>query len=666
MKIKYRKEIDALRGISILAVLLHHFEFQKLFFFTGGYLGVDIFFVISGYLITSIIVKEINFSDNFSFKSFYIRRIRRLFPALLFMLICVTAVSYLFLLPKDLINYLYSLLSSIFYFSNFFFHYSGTTYGAPSAETEILIHTWSLSIEEQFYIFFPTIFYIIYRNFRNKILIFAIILFLVSLFFSSLIAKNHPSFNFYMLSSRIFELSFGGILALIKLKKNSKLAKFSNYLVLLGTFLIFFSFFYFSKDTLHPSLLTLLPVIGSGIIIFFYNDNSIFKKLFTNKYLVYIGLISYSLYLWHWPVLAITKNIITINDNLKFSLLIIVFGLSLISYYLVEKPFRKKQNSLINKKKTIIIFLIFLLMAFSYSGIKSSGFPSRFPEFINDINHNYNWKKNSIVNFEVYGNSKNNKNIILVGDSHAEPLGPNLKKISQKLGYNYSQTIKYGCPIILNLNRVNKKNLKIFNDCDIEHQDKRINYIKSLKGEKIVIIMGHYSILVEEQIFGLNKNNEHKNTKDFYNTNKNNLITQQDRNIKFEENFFNLVKNLTDENIQIILIYPVPEMPFNVPNEIIKNLRKKDFFLQEPKEEIKNLSIEFSKYKNRNRFLFKVFDNIQNNKVEKIYPHKLFCNNFKENHCVANINNNIFYIDRDHLSTTGVKLLTTEIEKILK
>ena len=107
-------------------------------------------------------------------------------------------------------------------------------------------------------------------------------------------------------------------------------------------------------------------------------------------------------------------------------------------------------------------------------------------------------------------------------------------------------------------------------------------------------------------------------------------------------------------------------MPFNVPNEIIKNLRKKDFFLQEPKEEIKNLSIEFLKYKNRNRFLFKVFDNIQNNKVEKIYPHKLFCNNFKENHCVANINNNIFYRDRDHLSTTGIKLLTTEIEKILK
>ena len=665
MKLKYRKEIDALRGISILAVLFHHLEFEKLYFFSGGYLGVDIFFVISGYLITSIIIKEIDYSDNFSFKSFYIRRIRRLFPALLFMLICVSAVSYFFLLPKELIHYLYSLLSSIFYFSNFFFHYSGIKYGALASETELLIHTWSLSIEEQFYIFFPIIFYLFYRNLKNKIIIFIVILFLISLIFSTSIVNSNPSFNFYMLFSRIFELSFGSILALVKLKQNSKITKFSNYLVLAGTFLIFFSFFYFSKDTLHPSLLTLIPVIGSGMIIFFYNDNSIFKKLFTNKYLVYIGLISYSLYLWHWPVLAITKNIIMINDNLKFFLLVVILTFSVTSYYLVEKPFRENNISLVKKKKIVLIFFSSLLIIFSYSGIKSLGFPNRFPEFIININNNYDYKKNSILNFKVYGNSKNNKNIVLVGDSHAQPLGPNLSQISQKLGYNYSQTIKNGCPIIINLNRVNKKNFKIYNNCDIEYQNKRINYIKGLKGEKIVVIMGHYSILVEEQIFELNKKNEYRNTKDFYNTYRNNLKTKQQRNNKFKKEFLNLVKNLTDENIKVILIYPMLEMPNNVPREIIYNLRKKDFFLQKPKEEILDLSIEFSKYKTRNKFLFEIFDKIKNDKVKKIYPHKLFCNNYLKNHCIANIKNKIFFRDSDHLSETGANLLAIEIEKSL-
>ena len=203
MKINYRPEIDGLRAIAVLAVIIYHAKISFLgdIIFKGGFIGVDIFFVISGYLITSIIYKELLEKNSFSFKYFYERRVRRILPALLVVIIVSLPFGWLLLLPGDLIDFSKSILYSLGFTSNFFFHYSGQQYGASNSLLVPFLHTWSLSIEEQFYILFPICFFVIFKFFKKYIGLILSITFLASLIIADWGSKNHPSFNFYILPS---------------------------------------------------------------------------------------------------------------------------------------------------------------------------------------------------------------------------------------------------------------------------------------------------------------------------------------------------------------------------------------------------------------------------------------------------------------------------------
>jgi peptidoglycan/LPS O-acetylase OafA/YrhL len=219
MKIKYRPEIDGLRAISVFAVIIYHANFV-LFghtLFQGGFIGVDIFFVISGYLITTLILKEIYKTNQFSFKYFYERRIRRILPVLLFVTIVTSIISYFILLPSSLVDFRKSVLSILFFVSNFYFWFTGNGY-ADQNELELPFkHTWSLSVEEQFYILFPIFLIIVIKFFRKHLLTVLFLSFLISLFFSEYFSRTHPSFNFYMILSRGFELIIGSLLSYFEL-----------------------------------------------------------------------------------------------------------------------------------------------------------------------------------------------------------------------------------------------------------------------------------------------------------------------------------------------------------------------------------------------------------------------------------------------------------------
>ena len=224
MTIKYRPEIDGLRAIAVGAVILYHAQItisghQP---FKGGFIGVDIFFVISGYLITSIILKELVTTGSFSFKHFYQRRIRRILPALLFVMLISLPFAWMYLLPNSFVDFSKSILYSLGFSSNFYFHYSGQQYGAESGLLKPFLHTWSLSVEEQYYILFPIVLLLSFKYFRKKLIHLLIFGFIISLGVAEWTSRNYPSASFYFLHTRMWELLVGSILAYYEINKGHR------------------------------------------------------------------------------------------------------------------------------------------------------------------------------------------------------------------------------------------------------------------------------------------------------------------------------------------------------------------------------------------------------------------------------------------------------------
>ncbi len=354
MKLNYRSEIDGLRAIAVFPVVFFHAGFEL---FSGGYVGVDIFFVISGYLITSLILKDIN-NKNYSLLNFYERRARRILPALFLIFFVISILSFLLLTRSELFSYFKSLISSLFFYSNFFF-WKASPYFESTADTQLLLHTWSLSIEEQFYIFFPLVLILIYQFLKKKRWLVIFLGTILSLFICQIAAlKTGGNLNFYFTLSRVWELGLGALTGYYlyyngKKKKNSE----DNFFSVTGLILILISIFFFDRKTLHPSLFTLIPTVGTVLIILYANKNSILNKIFSNFIFVKVGLVSYSFYLWHQPLLAFGKIYYgELSFLFKIFLISVSLILSFITYLNIEKPFRNK-----NKIETPFFFkLIFV------------------------------------------------------------------------------------------------------------------------------------------------------------------------------------------------------------------------------------------------------------------------------------------------------------------
>ena len=441
MKIHYRPEIDGLRAISVLSVILYHLEVfissEKVL--TGGFIGVDIFFVISGYLITSIIYKEIILSNNISIFNFYERRIRRIIPILLTVSISFLLASYIYSLPTPLWKSAESILASTFFLGNFYFLNARVQYGDQISNLEPFLHTWSLSIEEQFYIVFPVFFFYAYKYF-NKYLVHILII----IFLSSLLINNYSSrswmpimnnLSFYMLPFRGWEILSGCILAVVQNKIKIK-KSFLNIIVPKISFIIILYaiiFFDFEKTKPLPHLFfVVLSTIG---IIWFSNKNELITKILSWSPLVKIGLISFSLYLWHFPVFSLYRQIdfnskLFIDPAHKVFLIIFIFLLSFASYKFIEKPFRNKKKISGNVLLRVLFLSIFFISIFSISAVYTKGFKNRFDKFYSifnnyEIDNKYlylEWGKPLDLyyskNSKPFTNSKKKK-ILIVGNSHA-------------------------------------------------------------------------------------------------------------------------------------------------------------------------------------------------------------------------------------------------------
>jgi peptidoglycan/LPS O-acetylase OafA/YrhL len=483
---KYIKEIDGLRAIAIILVVLYHLKFP---IFSGGYIGVDIFFVISGFLITSIILSEVN-NNNFSLVNFFSRRIRRIFPILFFVLFVSSFFSYFLLKPKIFLLFIYSSISSALFFSNFFF-FTKTGYFNELSYENPLFHTWSLSVEEQFYIFFPFLILFINKYLKSNYIFVFISFIIISFFLSIILFDVDKNASFYFTPSRIWELLFGSFIAVLPIKTIKINLIFRKLLSLSGLILILFSVFYFDENSVHPGSITFLPVLGSSLIILFANDETYTGKFLSNKFFSFVGLISYSLYLWHIPLYVFLKISFQSLDNnyFLFIYLISLLIISITSFYLIELPLKNKIKFKAHRFNLFFLFFIplfilsSLFLLFLYN--KKYKITDEYYEAQNDWNHPGSLKKGFLDGLWVT-NPNNQLDILFFGDSHIEQYAPLAKNFSIKFNKNIGFYSKGGCPPLPNV--LESKHP----DC-IDFFNNFIDILEKNKGIKKVVISGYFN-----------------------------------------------------------------------------------------------------------------------------------------------------------------------------
>lgn len=372
---RYRAEIDGLRAVAVVPVIFFHAGFSL---FNGGYVGVDVFFVISGYLITSIIMDDLD-KGKFSLVRFYERRARRILPALVFVMLASLPFAWGLMIPPQLKAFAKSIIATNLFSSNILFWQESNYFGA-TAEEKPLLHTWSLAVEEQYYLFFPLLLIVLWRFGFKPMLYILLTIALASLALSEWGARDFPTANFFLAPTRVWELLFGSICAFIAFKTELKP---NQWLSLTGLVLIVVAIFLYDESTPFPSLYAVAPVLGTSLIILYGLKGTIVGNFLAQRVLVGLGLISYSAYLWHQPIFAFARIGYGefLNDQVMLLLSAISLVLAYFSWRFVELPFRHTKHSLSISRafvfKSAAGFTTLLVVA-GYLGYATDGFKENY------------------------------------------------------------------------------------------------------------------------------------------------------------------------------------------------------------------------------------------------------------------------------------------------
>ena len=377
---QYRADIDGLRAIAVLLVVFFH---GKITAVSGGFVGVDVFFVISGFLISIIITKE-QAENRFSFKTFYLRRIKRLGPALIVMLVLTTIPAYLFLFADDFEIFGRNLIHAFITTSNFFLWQNTGGYFAINTDTLPLLHTWSLAVEEQFYFIWPSLLILLTSLTKGRHLIKILFISLIALIaLSEYLANTSAHSAYFLLPARAFEMMMGALLAIAfsRLPNFNQLVNHSFSLV--GVACIILPAFMLSKSSIFPGMNAFWPCLGTVLLIISGKDPKqmgIINQLISHKWFVLIGLISYSLYLWHWPVFVFIQYLgLELSGWIQLSAMVLAFSLAYLSWRFVEQPIRFANLPTLGSAMKKIMLPSFILLTVLYAVIDvKNGFPERF------------------------------------------------------------------------------------------------------------------------------------------------------------------------------------------------------------------------------------------------------------------------------------------------
>jgi peptidoglycan/LPS O-acetylase OafA/YrhL len=483
----YRSDIDGLRAISVVLVVLFHANFSWI---TGGFIGVDVFFVISGFLITYTINGEIT-QNKFSFRNFYLRRIRRIIPVLFFILLVCAIPAYL-MFAADFETFSRTLLHTILSTNNIYLWANNRQYFSENSELIPLLHTWSLSIEEQFYFIWPSLLILLHKvkTSQNKAILISLFV-ITGLFTSVYLSETDQNSAYFLLPARIFEMGIGAAIAIFWNSFPSFKKKTNDFLSITGLLLIVIPAFTLNKASIFPGFNALWPCIGTALLLLSNKENDsnagVVNTILKNKFLVSIGLISYSMYLWHWPIFSFLQYFgLSLTGYLRILSIIVIFILSYLSWRFIEQPFRT--TFVFNFKKTI---LYIMLPVFAISGIlygiidQKDGFPERFPnlsEFNPKKNYPNKIRKECFDKFKIgncddcfLGIKKDSLDGVLIGDSYANHTAAFLDVLAKDAGLYLHDSAAGGYALLVNVDD-NNVPLK-----DEKYGIDRLEYAKKFK-----------------------------------------------------------------------------------------------------------------------------------------------------------------------------------------
>jgi peptidoglycan/LPS O-acetylase OafA/YrhL len=448
---KHRLDIDGLRAIAVGAVVLLHAGAPG---FAGGFVGVDVFFVISGYLITKMLVDEMA-TGRFSIANFYERRARRILPALFALLLFTSVAAYKLLLPDATREYALSLIATLFFSSNMFFLKHPGAFGVADS-MKPLLHTWSLAVEEQFYIFYPIFLLLVSRYLRKRYAAAIGVALFFSFVWSAWAVRGHPEAAFYVAAGRAWELLVGGLLA-VELIPKPKSGMATQALGLLGMALILYGVFAFSGKTAFPGPNALYPCVGAALIMYVGQCGTpIVTRILSAPPMVFIGLISYSLYLWHWVLFVFARyySIRPLTGWETTATIAASVVAATLSWKFVENPFRGRRA--IGTRSWIFAAAAVCTVLFGVYGalaVRSGGFPSRFSHTVLAALRGANdtWPRSAECMAKPcrIGAPQAGESFVLWGDSEAEAIAPMVDREAQANHLAGLAAVRLGCPPLL-------------------------------------------------------------------------------------------------------------------------------------------------------------------------------------------------------------------------
>ncbi|MCL2590349.1 MAG: acyltransferase [Betaproteobacteria bacterium] len=654
----YRREIDGLRALAVLPVILFHAGFQT---FSGGFIGVDVFFVISGYLITGIILAELE-QGKFSIVNFYERRGRRIWPALFSVMFVCLPLALLWLSPDDLTDFSKSLTAVSIFASNILF-WKESGYFAATAELKPLLHTWSLAVEEQYYVLFPLFLMTMWRFAKRWILVLLALAFIISLSAAQWGSITKPTATFYLLPTRGWEL-LTGVFCTFFISNKWVLFKRSLREIgaISGISLICYSVFAFNEEIPFPSTYALIPTLGSALIILCADSETAVGKFLGSRVLVGIGLISYSAYLWHQPLIAFTKNrsILELDSVVRGTLVVLSIALAYFSWKYIEKPFRDKKK--FSKKFIFTLggFLSIFFIIIGTIGYLNKGFIFRFDKKIQEkafqnqfashdlrktCDTDYD-EKNQNIQFCILGdtNPQNHPAVAVFGDSHSNALNPVFDLLGKMKNKSYVHIGLGGCPPLIGVD-VARGNYDLGVCKNLAERE--YNFVQKNNIKKVILI-SRWSLYTDGNYNGVmggyflvSNNSSHSKT-----------ISRK----VLEEGLRKTIQAYKSLGVEVYILLQIPQQEINSKTLYIKLIQ----FNSNKDENISSIlnkaSINFDRHLSLQEYNRRIINNIAKNEGAIVLnPDPFFCDAHSCSIGNAQIS---FYKDADHVNTAGaVKLV---------
>ena len=653
----YRPEIDGLRAIAVIPVIFFHAGFEA---FKGGFVGVDVFFVISGYLITSIILDEIRVGK-FSLLKFYERRARRILPALYFVTLVTLPFAWFWLLPVDIKEFSQSLVAASAFASNFFF-WLRTGYFNTANELKPLLHTWSLGVEVQFYLLFPLPFVLLLKYGKRPSVVILFVLAILSLLVAQWFSARHPSAGFFLLPTRGWELLMGAVLATGLPLEMAQHRRKREILSVAGILMIVYAIQRFDANTPYPGFYALVPTVGTAILIACATGHTLVGRLLGWKPLVGLGLISYSAYLWHQPLFAMARlrSIEPLGLSAFVALTLTALALAFLSWKYIELPFRNGKS--IGRRKLLVFFLAFFSFFFFFGFFAhiTGGYPGRQPQLASILStKTVNSSRcmnvpNTAAQLAVGDACKmgmgSAPNMAVIGDSHAGAIFDALDADSKKRPFAFYAMSNGFCAPILNGFRMDRYAL----DCPAKTQA-FMNFV--IKSPQV-----HYVVLFAQWPYYVNGFRD-----DGYNAKPDlSLAIDNDGAARtvgenaqvFARSIRKTVALLHEAGKHVIVITPVPEFHRPVMPTILKHVR----FGESADIQANAPVVSLAEYAERNAEVLAAFKDLPN--ITLVDSSSVFCN--AETCSSVDVAGNILYSDTNHVTEFGARLLVQKIMKSIE